>query len=47
VLRGCVVRVDRFGNVVTNLDRRACEKVAGGQADLQLSVNGRTIDRIG
>lgn len=46
VLRGRVMRVDRFGNVVTNLDRRACEKVAGGQAGLQLSVNGRTIDRI-
>src|SRR6476660_2590053 len=27
VLRGRVVRVDHFGNVVTNLDRRSCEKL--------------------
>ena len=26
VLRGIVVRIDRFGNVVTNLDRRSCER---------------------
>src|SRR3990172_11266597 len=27
VLRGQVIRVDRFGNIVTNVDRRAYEKV--------------------
>ena len=29
-LRGAVVRIDRFGNVVTNLDRRSCERLADG-----------------
>jgi S-adenosylmethionine hydrolase len=46
VLRGAVVRVDRFGNIVTNLDRRSCEKLTGGQAGLQLSVAGKAIGRL-
>ena len=46
VLRGQVVRVDRFGNVVTNLDRRSCERLAEGTAALQLTVGGRAIGRI-
>jgi S-adenosylmethionine hydrolase len=46
VLRGAVVRIDRFGNVVTNLDRRACEKFTGGVGGLTLTVGGRTISRI-
>ncbi len=46
VLRGCVVRVDRFGNIVTNLDRRSCERLAGGPAGLQLTVRGQAIGRI-
>ncbi len=29
-LRGQVVRVDRFGNLITNIDRKRFEKVAGG-----------------
>ncbi len=41
VLRGCVVRVDRFGNIVTNLDRRSCERLAEGPAGLQLTVAAR------
>jgi S-adenosylmethionine hydrolase len=41
VLYGTVVRVDRFGNVITNLDRRACEKLTGGSAAIRLTV-GRT-----
>jgi len=45
-LRGRVIRVDRFGNIVTNLDRRTCERLTGGPAGLQLSVGGKTIDRI-
>jgi S-adenosylmethionine hydrolase len=46
VLRGAVVRIDRFGNVVTNLDRRSCEKFTGGVGGLTLTVGGRTISRI-
>jgi S-adenosylmethionine hydrolase len=34
VLHGVVIRVDHFGNVVTNLDRRACEKLAEGGGGL-------------
>ena len=43
VLRGSVVRVDRFGNIVTNLDRRSCERLADGTRGLQLTVRGQTI----
>ena len=46
VLRGVVVRVDRFGNVVTNLDRRSCERLTGGQHAVQLTVAGRSIARL-
>jgi S-adenosylmethionine hydrolase len=46
VLRGRVVRIDRFGNVVTNLDRKSCERVASAHSGVHLSVGGRTIDRI-
>ena len=45
-LKGLVIRVDRFGNVVTNLDRKSCEKFVGGQGGLQVTVNGKTIDRL-
>lgn len=46
VLRGQVIRVDRFGNVVTNIDRRSYEKLAGGQSSLQLTIKGQAIPRI-
>lgn len=46
VLCGTVVRVDRFGNIVTNLDRRSCEKLAGGSANLQVHVAGKPIGRL-
>jgi S-adenosyl-L-methionine hydrolase (adenosine-forming) len=46
VLSGVVVRVDRFGNVVTNLDRRTCEKLTGGAGDVQLTVRGQMIGRL-
>src|SRR6186713_17994 len=29
-LRGVTVRIDRFGNLVTNIDRKSCEKLSGG-----------------
>jgi S-adenosylmethionine hydrolase len=45
-LTGRVVRIDRFGNVVTNLDRKSCERFVGGPSGLQLTVKGKTIDRL-
>ena len=46
VLRGIVVRVDRFGNVVTNLDRRTCERLVDGPSGVQLTVRGQSIARL-
>jgi S-adenosylmethionine hydrolase len=46
VLRGVVVRIDRFGNVVTNLDRRSCERVTNGSSAVHLTVGGHSIARI-
>src|SRR6266705_3250588 len=46
VLRGVVVRVDHFGNVVTNLDRRSCERLTNGSSTVRLTVAGRSIGRI-
>ena len=46
VLKGVVVRIDRFGNVVTNLDRRSCERLSEGGASVQLTVRGQNIGRI-
>jgi S-adenosylmethionine hydrolase len=45
-LQGVVVRVDRFGNIVTNLDRRSCERLTDGVGSLHLSVGGQSIARI-
>lgn len=44
-LRGVVTRIDRFGNVVTNLDRRSCEKLANG-GGLHVVLDGREVARI-
>src|SRR6187402_42528 len=46
VLTGAVVRVDRFGNVVTNLDRRSCERLTEGMGVLKLTVGSHPIARI-
>lgn len=46
VLRGEVVRIDRFGNVVTNLDRQSCERVIDPAGGVQLTVGTQTIGRI-
>jgi S-adenosylmethionine hydrolase len=46
VLRGAVVRIDRFGNVVTNLDRKSCERVTGAQQGVQVTVRGQSIARL-
>jgi S-adenosylmethionine hydrolase len=44
--RGIVVRIDRFGNVVTNLDRPTCLRITEHAAEMQLTVSGRAIGRI-
>jgi S-adenosylmethionine hydrolase len=44
-LRGRVVRVDRFGNLITSLDRRALEKFAEGHA-IGIVIEGRPVDRV-
>ena len=46
VLRGVVVRIDRFGNVVTNLDRRSCERLINGSRAINLTIAGHSIARI-
>lgn len=45
-LTGQVVRIDRFGNVVTNLDRATCEKLTDGPSAVRLVVGGKPIARI-
>jgi S-adenosylmethionine hydrolase len=46
VLHGVVIRIDHFGNVVTNLDRRSCERLADGGGVLRLTVGDHAIGRI-
>ena len=43
-LTGVVVHVDGFGNLVTNIDRRAFEAFAGTRA-VTLTVNGHEVAR--
>ena len=46
VLRGVVIRIDRFGNIITNLDRRSCERLSDGVGTLRLTVGPHSIARI-
>jgi S-adenosylmethionine hydrolase len=46
VLRGAVVRIDRFGNVVTNLDRKTCERLGGGPRGVQIVIGPHKINRL-
>jgi S-adenosylmethionine hydrolase len=43
-LRGEIVRVDRFGNLITNIDRRTFDKIADGP--LEISVGGQAVTRV-
>jgi S-adenosylmethionine hydrolase len=45
-VRGSVVRIDRFGNVVTNVERRVCEKLSSAEGGLHIAVGDRVIDRV-
>lgn len=44
-LRGRVVRVDRFGNLITSLDRRTLEKFAEGHA-IRIAIEGQPVERM-
>ena len=44
-IQGTVLRVDRFGNLVTNIDRRAFEKLAHG-GPVRILVDDRSIPRL-
>jgi S-adenosylmethionine hydrolase len=44
-VHGTVLRIDRFGNLVTNIDRRTFESVARS-AGVQVTVEGRAVGRI-
>jgi S-adenosylmethionine hydrolase len=39
---GQVLRVDRFGNLITNIDRRTFDKVAGGPLDIHVGTHAVT-----
>lgn len=45
VIAGEVVRIDRFGNVVTNIDRRLCERLSPGGEPLAIDIGGQTVAR--
>lgn len=43
-IRGTVLRVDRFGNLVTNIDRKAFERIA--RDPVQILVGGLVVERL-
>jgi S-adenosyl-L-methionine hydrolase (adenosine-forming) len=45
LLRGAVLFVDRFGNAVTNIDRRTFDQFTRGRA-MQIAAAGRTVARL-
>lgn len=45
VIAGEVVRIDRFGNVITNIDRRLCERLSPGGEPLAIDIGGQTVAR--
>lgn len=45
VLSGAIVRVDRFGNLISNIDRRTFDQFANG-APIAIEAGGREVPRI-
>ena len=43
-ISGSVLRVDRFGNLITNIDRRTFDKVTGGALEIQ--IGDRVVSRV-
>ncbi len=44
-IAGSVVHIDRFGNLVTNLDRRDCERLTAA-GDIDIVVGGHAVGRL-
>jgi len=44
-VRGVIVRVDRFGNLVTNIDRKSVERLGQGSA-ITIDAAGQRIERL-
>jgi S-adenosylmethionine hydrolase len=44
-IAGAVLRVDRFGNLITNIDRRAVEKVAGG-GGVEIQIGSHRVQKL-
>jgi S-adenosylmethionine hydrolase len=44
-IAGIVLRVDRFGNLVTNIDRKTIERLAQGSA-IEIDAGGQRIERL-
>ncbi len=44
-VRGVVVRVDRFGNLITNIDRATAEQIAGGSR-VSVAVEGQQVPEV-
>lgn len=44
-IAGSVLRVDRFGNLVTNIDRRAFDKLSGAGA-IQVTIEGQPVSKV-
>jgi S-adenosylmethionine hydrolase len=45
-IEGQVLRVDRFGNLITNIDRKTFEKLAGTGTLLDLHVGSRQVSKV-
>lgn len=45
-IRGVVVHVDRFGNLVTNVDRRTFEAFSKPPGHIRILVSGRPVERL-
>jgi len=45
-LTGEVLRVDRFGNLITNIDRKTFEHFASAGATLEISIGSRSVPRL-
>ena len=43
-IAGQVLRVDRFGNLITNIDRRTFDRLAG--APIEIQIGGRVVSKV-
>jgi S-adenosyl-L-methionine hydrolase (adenosine-forming) len=43
-IAGQVLRVDRFGNLITNIDRKTFDRLAGGALEIQ--IGGRIVSKV-